>query len=211
MDAATSALVQEVAQLSPERAFRTYADLLVQSPGQAQLAALALREKARNGELPDECIPVLDACLKDAPDATCVVHFAKALAAFGRQAQSAAPTLADKIRELHVTDDVGYWILDGALFALGFLGGPHARALLVDLANEQPNRAVRSDSVYDGDLARADRDKRFHECLERVHALIDQKDPGVWREKKTALVQQEPASPDKQAPRGPSKKSWMVR
>ena len=203
--AAQAELVDEVRLLPADKAFRVYAELLAQSPQQAQLAALALREKARAGEIGDEHIPVLDACLADAPDAACVVHFAKALAAFGRTAQSAAPTLIDKIKDLHVMSDAGYWVLDGSLFALGFLGGDVARSFLASLVDERPSRAVKSESVYVGQMTKAEREERYAECLARVQALIAQKDAGSWREKKTELVAK------KAIATAPPKKSWMVR
>ncbi len=220
MDAATSALVDEVRRLSPEKAFRAYLELCDTAPDKAQVAALALRDKARAGELPDDCVALLDTCLAEAPDSVCAAHLAKALAAFGRRAQPAAPTLCARIRDLHVTDDVGYWILDGCLFALGFLGGAAAKALLDALDAEAPSRAVRSDSVYDGELSREERGRRYADALARVRALVEQRDPGVWRPQQArptrAPSPRPPATEGTPAPAeepkaGPSKKSWMVR
>lgn len=200
------AYVDQVSRLPPAQAFRVYAELLAQSPAQAQIAALALRDKARAGELGDQVIPVLEACLKDAPDGACLVHFAKALAAFGRRAQSAAPALIAKIREIRVVDDAAYWVLDGCLFALGFLGGDDAFKFVAELAVERPSRAVRAHSVYTGALTKEQRENRFREALQRAHDLVVQRDAGVWREKRTTLEHKEAP-----APNTPAKKSWNVR
>jgi len=201
------ALVDQVSRLPAAQAFRVYAELLVQAPHQAQIAALALRDKARAGDLGEQVIPLLDSCLKDAPDGACVVHFAKALAAFGRKAQPAAPTLIAKLREIRVTDDAAYWVLDGGLFALGFLGGKAAFSFLAELAVERPSRATRSNAVYAGELTKEQREQRFRECLERVHDLIKQDDAGVWRDKRTKLVPVAASSTSN----APKKKSWNVR
>src|SRR6478736_2798179 len=119
------ALVDQVSRLPAAQAFRVYAELLVQAPPQAQIAALAIR--------------------------------AKALAAFGRKAQSASPTLIAKLREIRVTDDATYWVLDGGLFALGFLGGKDAFKFLAELAVERPSRAVRANAIYAGELTKEQR------------------------------------------------------
>jgi hypothetical protein len=181
------ALIAELVAEPPEDVFRLYLALVQQDRERAQMAALALRDQARAGRIEERLVPLLDACLFEAPDSACVVHLAKALAAFGRRAQSAAPTLADRVRELHVTNDTDYWILDGALWSLAYLGGDVARRVLDELAAEEPSRAERAQSVYQGAMTREARARRFAETLRGARALVDGADPGPWREKKTAL------------------------
>lgn len=183
-------LIRELTAEPVEEVFRLYLSLVQQDRERAHVAALALRELARGGRVEARMVPLLDACLYEAPDSACVAHLAKALAAFGRTAASAAPTLANRVRELHVTNDTEYWILDGALWSLGYLGGDAARRLLDELAAEQPVRALRSQSVYQGTMTPEARAKRFADTLAGARALVDGADPGVWREKKTALKRQ---------------------
>ncbi|HEY4221495.1 MAG TPA: hypothetical protein VGO62_09135 [Myxococcota bacterium] len=206
MDAEQAALVDQVRGLPADRAFRVYTELLEKSAGHAQLAALALRDKARAGELKEDHLPVLEACLLTAPDSACVVHFAKALAAFGRKAQASAAILIEKTREIRVTDDVQYWILDGCLFALGFLGGPDVLGFVAELAVERPSRAIRAHAVYTGEMTRDQREERFRQALIRVHDLVAQADAGTWRDKRTTLVAKPVPSSN-----APSKKSWNLR
>ncbi len=198
-------LIQELTREPPEEVFRLYLSLVQQDRDRAQVAALALRELARGGRIEARLVPLLDACLYEAPDGPSLVHLAKALAAFGRKATSAAPTLADRVRELHVTNDTEYWILDGALWSLAYLGGDAARRVLDELIEEQPSRAVRSQSVYQGTMTREARAKRFAETLAGAKRLVDGPDPGVWREKKTTL------KPQKRAPEPPRHNALSVR
>lgn len=193
------ALIAELTAQPPEDVFRLYLSLVQQDRDRAQVAALALREQARAGRIEARLVPLLDACLYEAPDGASVVHLAKALAAFGRKAHSAAPTLADRVRELHVTNDSEYWILDGALWSLAYLGGDTARHLLDELADEKPSRAGRSQSVYQGKMTREAREQRFAETLKGARALVDGADPGPWRDKKTNL------KPQKRAAEAPTK------
>lgn len=192
-------LIAEMVATPPEDVFRVYLSLVQQDRDRAQVAALALREQARGGRIEARLIPLLDACLYEAPDGPSVVHLAKALAAFGRKAQSAAPTLADRVRELHVTNDSDYWILDGALWSLAYLGGDAARRLLDELDAEVPSRAGRSQSVYQGAMTRQAREQRFSDTLKGARALVDGPDPGNWRDKKTTL------KPQKRAAAAPAK------
>ncbi|MBI1949037.1 MAG: hypothetical protein HYS27_25335 [Deltaproteobacteria bacterium] len=198
-------LIQELIREPPEEVFRLYLSLLQQDRDRAQVAALALRDQARAGLIEARMVPLLDACLYEAPDGPSVVHLGKALAAFGRKAASAAPTLADRIRELHVTNDTEYWILDGALWSLAYLGGDAARRLLDELADEQPARAVRSQSVYQGTMTREARAKRFTDTLIGCGKLVGGPDPGAWREKKTTL------KPQKRAPEPARHNALSVR
>lgn len=184
------ALIAELAAQPAEDVFRLYMSLVQQDRDRAQVAALALREQARAGRIELRLVPLLDACLFEAPDGPSVVHLAKALAAFGRAAASAAPTLADRIRELHVTNDSDYWILDGAVWSLAYLGGDTARTLLDELEAEKPSRAARSQSVYQGRMTREAREQRLAQTLSGARALVDGADPGPWREKKTTLKPQ---------------------
>ncbi len=199
------ALMQELTAQPAEDVFRLYLSLVQQDRDRAQFAALALRDLARAGRIEVRLVPLLDACLYEAPDGPSVVHLAKALAAFGRKAASAAPSLADRIRELHVTNDTDYWILDGALWSLAYLGGDAARHLLDELDAEQPSRAGRSQSVYQGTMTRAAREQRFAESLAAAHRLVDGPDPGTWRDKKTTL------KPQKRAPEPARHNALSVR
>ncbi|OGQ10857.1 MAG: hypothetical protein A2138_06435 [Deltaproteobacteria bacterium RBG_16_71_12] len=198
-------LIQELTKEPPEEVFRLYLSLVQQDRDRAQVAALALRELARGGRIEARLVPLLDACLYEAPDGPSLVHLAKALAAFGRKAASAAPTLADRVRELHVTNDTEYWILDGALWSLAYLGGDAARRVLDELVEEQPSRAVRSQSVYQGSMTREARAQRLAETLAGAKRLVDGPDPGVWREKKTTL------KPQKRAPEPARHNALSVR
>ncbi len=197
--------VESIRQHTPAQAFALYAELRTQSPDHAQLAALALRHMARAGDIEPRGIAVLDACLADAPDGACVLHLSKALAAFGRDAVSAAPTVADKIAGLHVTDDVAYWVFEGTVFALMFLGGPRALLTLDALAAQVPPRPLRAQSVYVGAMPRERREKRFEMMLTDGRAVLAQADPR-WLKKRTRL--QANAQPQAVAA---SKKAWSVR
>src|SRR5688572_11011718 len=105
--------LKQLVALPADELFTLYLDLVDEKPAQAQVAALGLREKARAGGLTAEQVPLLESCLICAPDLSCVFHLAKALAALGREAQSAAPALVDRVRSIQVMDDTAYWILDG--------------------------------------------------------------------------------------------------
>jgi hypothetical protein len=134
-----------------------------------------------------------------------VVHLAKALAAFGRAGGAGAGVLGAKIKELTVTDDTEYWILDGCVWAVGYLGGLDAAKVITDLEMETPSRAVRSQSVYQGSLSKEQRAEKYAAALAGARALIEGPDPGGWREKRTTLTQQKKKSP-------PAKKTpWNVR
>lgn len=200
-----ASMIAELKALPVEDVFRLYLSLLQQDRDRAQVAALALREHARGGSMEPRFIPLLDACTYEAPDGASVVHLGKALAAFGREAASAATTLADRVRELHVTSDSDYWILDGALWAVGYLGGAAARTLLDELEAERPARVVRSQSVYQGRMTPDARARRWAETLSGVRKLIDGPDPGVWRDKKTTL------KPLKDAPAPAKQNALSVR
>jgi hypothetical protein len=204
MDESVRVLVDAVKGLSPDDAFRMYLKLAAETPDKAQIAALALRDKARAGEISEALIPLLAQCMVEAPDDNCLVHFAKALAAFGRKAEVAGEALVHRTGNVRVVDDTSYWILDGCIWALGYMGGAHATAFIDRLEAEKPSRAIRSASVYQGEMTVEDRGKRWAETLVGVRALIAQDDPGVWREKKTTL---KPKSPKPTA----SKKPWTVR
>lgn len=180
-------LVAKVKALPQEDAIRLYLKLAKEDKQQAHVAALALRDKARAGELEEKVIPILEQCLGGAPDDRCLSHLAKALAAFGRKARGASPILADRLRELRITDDPTFWIFDGCLWSLGYLGGEAATKLLRELSAEIPNRALRAGNVYQGKMTKDQRQAQWDKTISGVTELLSKPDPGVWREKKTTL------------------------
>ncbi|MBL8955919.1 MAG: hypothetical protein JNK82_34410 [Myxococcaceae bacterium] len=184
-DPLTKRLKQLVA-LSTDELCTLYLDLVDSAPGQAQVAALGLREKARAGGIDSEQVSLLEACLLCAPDLSCVVHLAKALAAFGREAQGTVPALVDRMRPIQVMDDTTYWIFDGCIWSLGYLGGDDAVAMLDELLAEKPAR-VTAQVGYQGRLSKAHREKHWVRTLNEVRARAAAPDAGVWREKKTKL------------------------
>lgn len=188
-------LVDELARLPADELFNVYLNLVEETPEKAQLPALALREKARAGKLGDDDVPMLEACLICAPDLSCVMHLAKALAAHGRKAQSAAAALCARVRLMRVTDDLTYWGLDGCVWALGYLGGDEARELVEELRAEEPPRVV-AQVGYEGEVSAAHRKKHWAKTLTQVRALIDGADPGPWRSKKTTLTARAAAGPE---------------
>jgi hypothetical protein len=181
-----------------------YGDLARDTPEHAIVPALALREKARAGELPDEVIPLLVACLIDTDAHGTVAHLAKALAAFGRRAQIASPYLVDKVRVLHVTDDESFWSLDGCLHALGYLGGAGVSELLDELTTRQPCPVTRAGAVYQGQIPETDRRQLFDETLQRVRELLADDTLEGWRGKRTQRQGQDAAPRAKLSP-------WMTR
>jgi hypothetical protein len=148
----------------------------------ADTPALALREQARAGRLGDAHVEPLILATEMAPNALCVGHLAKALAAFGRGAQDAAPALADQLAEMIVANDTDYWSFDGCIWALGYLGGPVAETCVRELAKERPSRAVRSQSIYRGRMTKEQRAARFATAIEGAERLLAATDPGVWRQ-----------------------------
>ncbi|MFH1810331.1 MAG: HEAT repeat domain-containing protein [Pseudomonadota bacterium] len=181
-----------------------FGDLLQDAPEHTIIPALALREKARAGELPEEVIPLLVACLIDSEAPGTIDHLAKALAAFGRQAQIATPYLIDKLRTLHVTDDESFWTLDGCLHALGYLGGEGATSFLEELANLQPCPVTRAGAVYQGEIPEQDRRLLFEETLQRVREFVADDTLEGWRSKRTQRQGQDVETRPKLSP-------WMTR
>jgi hypothetical protein len=198
-------LLESIRGLSPEEAFRLYLDRTHSPEGGTAHVALGLRDKARAGELDgfEGAIPMLEAFLADAPDAETALHLAKALAAFGRAAQSAVPALLEQLAEMRVVDDVTYWAFDGCVWALGYLGGDMARACLDEIAAESPSRAAASRSVYEGALGDEERETKLRAAILGALALCD--DPGDPRWRQAMLPKKGMLGrPDK-------KKSWTLR
>lgn len=157
-------------------------------PGGARIPAVALREKARAGALPDQVVPVLAVCLGDTQDPQTVRNLAKALAAFGARARPVIAVLVDKLRALHVTDDESFWTLDSLIYAVAYVGGPEARTSVEELATRQPSPVVRSKGLYRGGLKEPERSKLFTETLARARVLLDEDSPAGWREKQTDMA-----------------------
>ncbi len=170
-----------------------------------EVAARALRDKARAGALDDDTWPVLVACLVDAPTLRSALHVAKALAAFGRRAGPAAPYLIERIRAVLVTDDESFWALDGMLHALSYVGDGRNVTFTNELAAQTPSVVMVSRSVYRGALGDDDREAMFYDTLEDVADRLESDDPGTWRTKTTRLA----AAGDDDA--GGGLKPWMTR
>jgi hypothetical protein len=182
-----------------------YADMLAEENHDASLPALVLRDKARAGEVDEEIIPLLVVALVDAPNLATFTHLAKALAAFGRKAQSGALYVVDRLQQIAVTNDRRFWVFDSGLWTLGYLGGEHARLFLEELAAEKNPRVLHSKSVYRGDLDDKARAAIFKRTVEEALAMIAKDDAGEWRDKKTEMgTTESKAEPSRIAP-------WMIR
>jgi hypothetical protein len=172
---------------------------------EASLPALALRDKARAGEVDRQYIPLLVVALVDAPNLAAFTHLAKALATFGRAAHMAAPYLIERLEGVAVTNDRRFWVLDAGLWSLGYVGGEGTKAWIERLAGERPSRVLRSKSVYQGEIREEQREEMHRRTLEGVLALLDREDPGGWLDKKTSLkAAATGAKPTRMAP-------WMTR
>lgn len=198
------ALVARCTALPPNDLIALYGELLSEDPHATTIPALALRDVARKGGLDDDMVPLLVALLVDAPNLATFTHLAKALAAFGRDAEMASPYLVDKLRSLQVTNDRRFWVLDSGLHALSYTGGDAAKAFVDEIESEDPSRVLRSKSVYQGDLDDEARAALHTETLAAVRARLDEKRP-AWREKATtreSVVKSD--APKRTAP-------WMTR
>jgi hypothetical protein len=189
--------------LSAEDAFRLFMKHLEAADGGAAPAALGLREKAAAGELDSfaGAIPILEACLPASPDDETLLHVARALAAFGRRAQSAAPALVVRMAEVNVVDDITFHVFEGTVRALGYLGGDFARDYLAEIAAESPSRAAASSSVYQGALSEAEREAKLQRALAESQALLEVDSP-TWRDL---------APTGEIVPRRPKQKFWTLR
>jgi hypothetical protein len=204
-DPAQSPVVRQLMALPTDELFELYVELAAEDPDRADVAALAIREQGRAGHLGGHLVELLSVCVDMAPNLLVTGHLAKALAALGREAQAAAPSLVAALSEAPIKDDVDYWSFDGSVWALGYLGGPDARTFIADLANEKPSRAIRSQSLYKGNMGPADREKAFHKALAEATALLDKADPGTWRARKMEIKKVD-------APKVVAKqKAWMLR
>jgi hypothetical protein len=199
------ALVTRCRALEPAALITLYGELANEDPHATVIPALALREKAREGTLDEDMVPLLVALLVDAPNLSTYTHLAKALAAFGRAAEMSSPYLVDRLRMLQITNDRRFWVLDSVLHALSYTGGEAARTFVDELVSEQPARVLRSKSVYAGELDDASRVQIFDETLAAVRARLDDGADLRWREKATTreTVVKEDA-PKRTAP-------WMTR
>jgi hypothetical protein len=206
-DDPVAALVDKCRKLDAEENLAVYAHLLgdEELKHEAAIPARALRDKARAGDLDAPYVPLLTIALVDAPNYTAFIHLAKALAAFGRQAEKAASYVVERLEAVQVTNDRRFWVLDSGLWVLGYLGGDVARSFVAALKAEKPSRVMRSRSVYEGALKDEQREEMFARTLDEVLALIDGDDPGTWRDKKTELgVAVQEDAPKKLSP-------WMTR
>jgi hypothetical protein len=200
-------VLQRLIALPAEDLLGLYVELVATDPDASAAVARALREQARTGRLDadqDELVPVLACCLVDAPGPRSVFHLAKALAAFGREAGMAAPYLVDHLEDLRVVDDESFWIFEGCLYALGYLGGERARAFVDKVAAEEPPRVVKAGAVYRGELEGVVRRARFAQAVVDVRALLDS-DPQPWRARQGDLARA--ATTPKKTKTAP----WMTR
>lgn len=162
-----------------------YAELAEGPPEGAVLPALALREKARAGELPEEAIVLLTVCMVDAPHHEALRHLAKGLAAFGRQAQIAERPLIQRLQGLTVRDDESFWTFDSCLHALGFLGSKEALALVTELSKVSPSPVQLTKAGYEGERSSEERKAIFDATLKSVRASLEAEKPASWRKKAT--------------------------
>lgn len=182
-------LYERLIALSTSSLFHLYGEMLPDDAGGAAAVARALKDKARAGAFDADkqtAIALLTFCLCDAPSGSAAFHLAKALAAFGREAQVAAPYVVDHVLETRVVDDESFWVFDGLLYALGFLGGPAAKAMLDAVAKDKPPRCAKKSAVYEGSMPLGERAAHHAETLERVGAMLSA-DPGPWRSRRTKL------------------------
>lgn len=163
-----------------------YGDLATESPEHSTWAAIALRDKARKGELPETTIPILALCLRDAAAGGAIVNLAKALAAFGRDASIATPFLIGQLRAHHVIDDESFWSFDGCLYSLGYLGGPEAGTFLDELEVLPLAPVLRAGKLYQGELTAEERAGMFGRAMKRVARMLSS-DPGRWTGRATKL------------------------
>lgn len=201
------ALVERCRQMDNRQLLGLYAEFLghEEEIHLTSLPALALRERARAGEVEDELVPLLTICLVDAPNLSTFTHLVKALAAFGRKAEMAGPYVVDRLRSLHVTNERRLWVFDSALHALGYLGGEAARTFVAELEGESPSRVLASRSVYQGEPSDEERQRMFEATLTRVRTLLAEEDPGGWTNKRTERVKRVgKQKPSRMAP-------WMIR
>jgi hypothetical protein len=192
--------------LPPDTLLYLYGDMLPQDPHGAASVARALKDRARDGAFDDDketAIALLVFCLCDAPSPATAFHLAKALAAFGREAQVGAPYVVDHVLTCHVVDDESFWIFDGLLYTLGFLGGPAAKAMVDAVGKDDPPRCAKKTAIYTGSLTLEVRRAHHAETLENVRAMLNT-DPGPWRGKRSRLERKAPAQ---KAPQG----HWLAR
>lgn len=181
-------LLDKCVALPPGALIELYGDFTAESPEWAVIPASAIRIQAREGQINEAFLPLLGLCLSHAPDPCAAVHLAKALAAYGRAGQLGAPEIIRRARDIHVTDDAWFWILDSFIWTLGYVGGEEAAAYVEALRAEKTPKVHASDSVYDGNLSAEERGEHHARTLTEVGALIAKDDAGKWTRRMTDLV-----------------------
>jgi hypothetical protein len=199
-------LLDKCVALPPGALIELYSEFTTDSPEWAVIPASAIRIQAREGRINEAFIPILGLCLGHAPDPCAAVHLAKALAAYGRDGQLGAPEVIRRARDIHVTDDAWFWILDSFLWTLGYLGGDEAAAFIAELQAEKTPKVNASDSVYDGKLSAGERRDIHAASLTQVAELIAKDDAGKWTTRLTDLV-----IVDEQAEEPKTLSPWMTR
>ncbi len=202
-----SRTLQACLKQPPEACFILYGDLIDSQPTAAHVPARALREHARAGRMTSEHIGPLLVALSSATDPSCITDLAKALAAFGREAQPAVPFVVEKLMAVNVLDDESFWVFDSLLFVLGFLGGEEAVAAIEAIKAESPPRVLRAKDLFRGEWDAEIREELFNSTIDRVARMAKKENfVGGWANKQTDHeVDDKPAEPP------PKMSPWMTR
>lgn len=163
-----------------------------------------LRDKARQGEVPTEALPVMVTCLMGTDDPQAIAELAKGLAAFGRAANIGAAVLAIKLEHMTVLDDADFWAFDGALNALGYIAvtPSDVEPILRKLCERLP--IIKAGVLYQGTLEKEEREQHFLMTIARIQDMLAAQESSVWREKKTDLSPKDVGKSDTSAP------AWRV-
>ncbi|HEY4219744.1 MAG TPA: hypothetical protein VGO62_00345 [Myxococcota bacterium] len=204
-DPAAAPAVQRLVALATDELFEVYLALAGSDPDRADVAALAIREQARAGIFGAELAELVAVCVDAAPSLLCVGHLAKALAALGRKGEPGAVALVAQLTPSFITDDVAYWSYDGCVWAFGYLGGADSDAFIQLLAREKPSRALKSQSIYQGRMPPADRERFWQKALAAADELLHKADAGAWTARQMTV-----AGADSKKPAG-GQKAWMLR
>ena len=106
-----------------------------------------------------------------------------------------------------------FWVLDSALYALGYMGGEAAQKYIHEVAALKPTLVEKSNSVYSGSISAEQRSKLHGLTLKNVLAMVDMEDAGRWDKKMTSLKRKksEEGEQASKKPAGGGLKPWMTR